>query len=152
MNSWDAIYTNIADANPGKTLTRAQVLALVVLAGGRTGSQGPTDYRGQLDANGNVSKAGTQTTQYRPILFVGSGDSYTVLPKEKRVLKPQGVRASVASLSSLTPDQLLAALKTAGINVPGMAVTAPAVPKIDPAVASASNGKAIAPASVPASK
>jgi hypothetical protein len=128
MNGWDTIYTRIADANIGKTLTRSQLLALVVLGGGRIGSQGPTDYRGVRDASGSVSRAGSQSSQYRPLLFVGTGDSYTVLPANERVAKP-GTRVTATNyIASATPEQLRAALIAAGVSIPSAApAPAPAI-------------------------
>lgn len=118
MNGWDTIYVGIANANIGKTLTRAQVLALVTLAGGKSGSQGPTDYRGQRGTDGKVTRAGSQSSQYRPLLFVGSGDTYEVLPVAERVGKPAGTRGLTAAIASATPAELQAALDKAGIVNP----------------------------------
>jgi hypothetical protein len=126
MNGWDTIYTSIANANIGKTLTRAQLLALVTLAGGKSGSQGPTDYRGQRGTDGKVTRAGSQSSQYRPLLFVGTGDTYEVLPVADRVSKPAGTRGVASAIAAATPDQLREALKKAGIAIPGEPVTAPA--------------------------
>jgi hypothetical protein len=119
MNGWDTIYTNIADANVGKTLTRTQLLSLVVLAGGRMGSQGPTNYRGVRGADGSVSRVCSQSSQYRPLLFVGTGDTYTALPVNERVAKPGAERATTAkAFASASPEQLRAALLAAGISIP----------------------------------
>jgi hypothetical protein len=119
MNGWDTIYTNIANANLGKTLSRAQLLALVVLAGGKSGSQGPTDYRGQRGTDGKVTRAGSQSSQYRPLLFVGTGDNYEVLPVAERVSKPAGTRGVTSAIAAMSPEQIREALKKAGIAIPG---------------------------------
>jgi hypothetical protein len=126
MNGWDAIYTNIANANLGKILSRAQLLGLVTLAGGKSGSQGPTDYRGQRGADGKVVQAGSQSTQYRPLLFVGTGDTYEILPVAERVGKPAGTRGVTAAIAAMSPEQIREALKKAGVSIPGEPAPAPA--------------------------
>ncbi len=141
MNGWDTIYTNIANANIGKTLTRAQILGLVALAGGKSGSQGPTDFRGIRNADGTVSRAAGQSSQYRRMLFVGAGDTYTVLDPKDRVSKPGTTRGITAAIASLSPAELRAALLKAGVSIPGEpavpVVTAPVVKDV-PKVVTAS--------------
>jgi hypothetical protein len=108
-SNWDSMYTQAANTMLEKnvTLTRALLLALVAAQNPTTfkaGSQGPTDYRGTLDEAGNVVRVGSQSTQYKPLLFVGTGDSYTAVPVDKRVAKPGSKGISKASDAELQAE------------------------------------------------
>lgn len=115
--SWLAIYTAVADAmlkaeNP--TVSRRELLFMRdTMFPGNGGSQSPTDFRGTFDAEGNAVKSGTQATQYRTLLFVGAGDTYTAIPPEKRNVKPTG-----RGLANISTDELTKALAARGIVLP----------------------------------
>jgi hypothetical protein len=145
---WNRIYTKLADMLIGKTVSRKELLAMA-----RTlfpneykdGSQGPTDYRGVRNpVTGKVERAASQSSQYRPLLFEGTGDSFTGLSLADRVGKP-----STRGTSGLSDAELVKALISRGI-LPTPAPTVPTAPVVPaPSVAaSKTNGEAkTAPAS-----
>jgi hypothetical protein len=142
MRDWTSVYTAICNANVGKTITRDNIMAALTVGGYPTNSQGPTDYRGVFDtretiddgtgkqipnpSKGKVVRVGSQSTQYKPLIFAGTGNDYFCLPVEKRVANP-GTRGT--TLQNATPAQLQAALKAAGVVNPFAPAPAPAPAK-----------------------